>query len=379
MNTHRLSIRVPYTAMVVPHGARVVRPMVFRTDVPVDLRVVPAGDLPVAVSCRDMVPLYQNDSDRLDYVGNDGRLWLPIFDDEEWDGILRVETALDQLARGHGTLGWNANPFAAVGAKPVRPQKFAAAVPIEDVVLRAHEGDDRNEVAAAVGRLANDLILCEDGRVLRASPGPFWVERNGSCIDLMATGARLPDEHSHPFGVGRLETAAEFLKVEFPKRPWEVRGRAVIEDPGCLPDLDGLLTARSIVRQTWGRSMQGVLDLVPPEARACGEKAIAAAAVLHAMTPGTFVGEARGPAREGAPPATPEQIVAAVDEVRSFLEDHVFPDPSPRLKPAVDVWRRLYEQQSEPAIRRWDVYERDRLPVAERAPDLGAPAPGAAR
>ena len=42
-------------------------------------------------------------------------------------------------------------------------------------------------------------------RVLRASPGPFWVERNGSCIDLVASEFRLRDDHSHPFGVARLE------------------------------------------------------------------------------------------------------------------------------------------------------------------------------
>jgi hypothetical protein len=378
VRTHRVAIQVPYTAMVVPRGARTVRPMVFRTEIPVDLRVVPAGELPVAVSCREMVPSYQNDPVWLDYRGNDGRLWLPIADDGPRDGILRVETALDQLARGGAVLGWSANPFGAVGAKPVHPRKFAAAVPIEDVVLRAHEGDDRDEVAAAAARLAGDLILCEDGRVLRASPGPFWVERNGSCIDLVASEFRIRDDHSHPFGVARLETATEFLKSEMPNRPWEVRGRAVVQDPSCLPDLDALLTARSIARKNWGGTMNVALDKVTPAGREAGERAIAAAALLHGMTPETFVSELRGPGREGAPPVTPEQIVTTVEAVRTFIEDHVFPDPEPTLKPAVDLWRQLYRQVSEPSIRRWDLYERDRLTVEDLPPDLDLPAFGAA-
>lgn len=374
MRTERVSIAVPYRANVVPRGARGLREVVYRATLPIDLPVVAAGDLPVAVSCRDVPARYVTDRPTCDYFGWQGGLWLPLHDYDDPHLLLRAEKALRRLADGAAEFeDGETNPFAHVGPRPVSTAAFLQARPVEDVLLREHVGDDRDTCLAHAARLGSDLLLCEDGRVLRRSCGPFFATFDGKTIDLVASRHEPPGGAHHPFGPARLPEAVECFAMLAPGRPALVRGAVEIHDPACVPDLDALTTARGVAARYWARIFGLVSEGADAAHRIAAEAAIAAAARLRGLDPQYFVDHERSPTPEGIEPPGPQEILDAVELMRGFAEDRMFAADTPVSPATLDSFRGLWEQTVQPHLTRWHVFERDRLPVSEAAPDLDAP------
>lgn len=374
MKTERVPIAVPYRANVVPRGARVPREVVYRATLPVDLPVVAARDLPVAVSCRDIPARYITDQPTCDYFGWQGGLWLPLHDYDDPHLLLQAEKALRRLTDGTEEFeDGETNPFAHVGPRPVSKDAFLRARPLEDVLLREHLGDDRDTCLAHAARLASDLLLCEDGRVLRRSCGPFFATFDGKTIDLVASRHEPPGGGHHPFGPARLAEAVECFSMLAPDRPAKVQGAVEIHDPACVPDLDALATARGVATRYWARIFGVVSDGAEAGHRVAAEAAIAAAARLRGFDPHYFVDRERSPTPEGIETPGPQEVLDAVDLMRGFAEDRMFAVDTPVSPATLESVRNLWEQTVQPSLTRWHVFERDRLPVSEAAPDLDAP------
>lgn len=379
MRTERVSIAVPYRANVVPRGARSPREVVYRTTLPVDLPVVAPGDLPVAVICRNIPARYVTDRPICEYLGWGGSLWLPMHDHDDPDLLLRTGTALRRLEDGSEDLeDGETNPFAHVGPRPVSMDAFLRARPIEDVLVKEHLADDRQTSLAHAARLASDLLLCGDGRVLRRSCGPFFASFDDRTIDLAASRFAPPGGAHHPFGPGRLAEAVECFSMLAPGRTAKVRGEVAIHDPACVPDLDALATARGVSARYWARIFDVVSDGADTDHRVAAEAAIAAAAKLRGFDRHYFVDRECSPTPQGMEMPGPQEILDAVETMRGFAEDHMFAADSPASPATLGSLRHLWERTVQPMLARWDVFERDRLPIADTPPELGLPTIGAA-
>jgi hypothetical protein len=359
------------------------REVVYRAPLVVDVPVAARGDLAVAASCTDIPARYTNDVPRCDYLGRDGAdgLWLPMVDYDDPDLLLRVETAMRRLAVGSEELeDGEPNPFALVGRRPISRMDFLRARSIDDALLREHVEDDRPAALASAAALASDLMFCDDGRVLRRSPGPFYGSFEGRTVDLVATRFALPKGLKHPFGAQRLAEAVECFQMMVPDRPPSTRGTVEIHRPESMPDLDALLAARMATPRYWAKLFRSAVEGEAAEHRVAAESAIAAGARIRGLDPDFHASGSSDidPTAAGIRPPAPNDLVDAVETTRAFAENHLFASDSPVSAAVLSSLRDLWRQTMEPQITRWDVFERDRLPVAEVAPDLDRPAPGAA-
>lgn len=383
MRSARIEISVPYRALVVPRGARTAREVVYRAPLVVDVPVVAPGDLSVAASCTDIPARYTNDVPRLDYLGHDASdgLWLPMNDYDDPDLMLRVETAMRRLAIGSEELeDGEPNPFALVGQRPISKRDFLRAKSIDEVLLREHVGDERQTCLAAASALASDLMFCDDGRVLRRSPGPFYGSFEGRTVDLVATRFSLPKGLQHPFGAARLAEAVECFAMMVPNRRPATYGSVDIHRPELMPDLDALLTARLATPRYWAKMFRVAVEGEAVEHRAAAEAAVAAGARIRGLDPDFHASGSTDVDPNAAGFALPGavELVDAVELSRAFAENHLFAADSPASAPVLSSLHELWRQTIEPQLTRWDVFERDRLPVAEVAPELDAPGFGAA-
>jgi hypothetical protein len=383
MRSARVELSVPYRAVVVPRGARVAREVVYRASLVVDVPVVARADLSVAASCTDIPARYTNDVPRCEYLGHDEAdgLWLPMADYDDPDLVLRVETAMRRLAVGSEELeDGEPNPFALVGHRPISKMNFLRARSIDDVILREHVEDDRTASLASAAALASDLMFCDDGRVLRRSPGPFYGSFEGRTVDLVATRFSLPKGLQHPFGAARLAEAVECFAMMVPDRRPETRGTVEIHRPEQMPDLDALLTARLATPRYWAKMFRAAVEGEAVEHRVAAEAAIAAGARIRGLDPDFHASGSSDVDPSAAGFALPgaRDLVDAVELSRAFAENHLFSAASPVSAAVLTSLRDLWSQTMEPQLTRWDVFERDRLPVAEAAPELEAPGFGAA-
>lgn len=379
MRTHRIEIAVPYRATVVPRGARAPREVVYRAPLVIDLPVVSPGDMSLAVSCTDVPRRYVTDDVACDYLGYGGSLWLPMRDFDEPDLLLRVETALHRLSIGAEDLeDGEVNPFTHVGPRPVSKAAFLRSRSIDDVLLREHVEDDRSACLASAVELASDLMLCEDGRVLRRSPGPFFGIADGKTVDVTACRFSLPTVLRHPFGAARLAEAVECFATMVPDRPPVVVGKVEIHEPDCVPDLDAIVSARLATPRYWARMFRSFTGDEPSGHRVAADAAIAAGALIRGLDPDYHVGRESNPDPQGVRSPTASQLVEAVELTRAFAENNMFAADGPVSPSVMSSVRDLWRETMEPHLIRWDVFERDRLPVLDAAPDLEAPGFGAA-
>ena len=383
MRSARVEISVPYRALVVPRGARVAREVVYRAPLVVDVPVVAPGDLSVAVSCTDIPARYVNDLPRRDYLGHEAvdGLWLPMSDYDDPDLMLRVETAMRRLAIGSEELeDGEPNPFAIVGPRPTSRMDFLRARSIDEVFLREHVEDERQTCLASAATLASDLMFCDDGRVFRRSPGPFYGSFEGKTVDLVATRFSLPKGLQHPFGAARLAEAVECFAMMVPDRRPVTKGTVEIHQPERMPDLDALLTARLATPRYWAKMFRAAVEGEAAEHRVAAEAAIAAGARIRGLDPDFHVSGSSDvdPSAEGIRLPGPRELVDAVELSRAFAENHMFAAASPVSMAVLTSMRELWRQTMEPQLMRWYVFERDRLQVLDAAPDLEAPGFGAA-
>lgn len=383
MRSARVEISVPYRALVVPRGARTAREVVYRAPLVVDVPLVAPGDLAVAASCTDIPARYTNDMPRLDYLGHDASdgLWLPMNDYDDPELLLRVETAMHRLAVGTEELeDGEPNPFALVGPRPISKMDFLRAKSIDDVFLREHVEDERQTCLAAASALASDLMFCDDGRVFRRSPGPFYGSFEGKTVDLVAARFSLPKGLQHPFGAARLAEAVECFAMLVPDRRPVTRGNVEIRHPELMPDLDALLTARLATPRYWAKMFRTAVEGEAVGHVVAAEAAIAAGARIRGLDPHFHASGSSDvdASAAGIRPPGAQELVDAVELNRAFAENHLFAAATPASAAVVTAVRDLWRQTVEPQLTRWDVFERDRLPVIEVAPDLDAPGFGAA-
>lgn len=222
-------------------------------------------------------------------------------------------------------------------------------------------------------------MFCDDGRVLRRSPGPFYGSFEGRTVDLVATRFSLPKGLRHPFGALRLAEAVECFAMMVPDRPPETRGTVEIHRPELMPDLDALLTARLATPRYWAKMFRAAVEGEAVEHRVAAEAAVAAGARIRGLDPDFHASGSSDVDPSVAGIRTPAAIdlVDAVESSRAFAEDHLFSAASPVSAPVLTSLRDLWRQTMEPQLVRWDVFERDRLPVAEVVPDLDRSGPGA--
>lgn len=382
---HRISLRVPFAASVVLRGGRNARDVVCFARTAADLRVVAPEDLPVVVVATD---LSKGRPDETRYAGFDGDLWLPVGDGED---ALPAERVLALLAEGDPMLGAGMrNPFHDTGIRRHAPASVAAAKPLEEMVVRRVETEDREEVLARAARVAGDFLLCTDGSVWRRSVGPFLhcapdrpvavvaarhdlPSGRGANFSLdpieKAWNPALPGAH---FGVLRLAEALEHAGTEYGILADGIAGAFEILDEEHIPDHDAVVAARAAADLETGSWIRLQSLLAPPEQAAAGRTALAAAAAIHGLPVDAF-GQRFGGFRlpQGAPHPGPETLVAAVDAVRGYFADASTESGSVGRKASNGQWREHFERLRGDAHRRFDVYERERLPSFEAAPDLG--------
>ncbi|MGU3404837.1 hypothetical protein [Methylobacterium brachiatum] len=359
MSVERIRVPIPHVAHVVPRGARKPRPVCFRTEAVVGVRTAAASQLEVAVVTGGE----PGRNRRREYLGHDGALWLVCADDvgRPVDG----RAILDAISAGISFFAMMPNPFLQVGTD-LRSADFAEARPIDDMALRRIEADDREERLARAARVADDFLLVDDGRILRRSVGPFWICGEGIRPFVASPEWTLPTGPYTYFGITRDMEVREFATTE-----WGVdlsNDFVEIREPAYIPDLDGVVAARKVANFQvihWltglsggGAVDEGVLGTLRAAGRLYGREHAELAKGLRDY-----------PTCPGAPPAAPEEMVAAVEGIRTFFGGG-FEGRNSAHRDAYEIVRKLFEKSCAADLVRWDVYERDRLPVAEVAPDL---------
>ena len=364
---HRTVVAVPYNAMAVPKGGRIARPFVFRTDVPVEIEVV--RDPPTAVvSCDELVR-------ETAYLGHAGSLWLPVATASHAGAPpIAAEEALRRMGRGLGFGDANSseNPFLHVGPDRLHPDAFVAKGTIEDVALRSVASTDLAWTTAAAQRIAADLLLTEDGRLLRRSVGPLWGQYTADDLHIIPANFQLP---SGPelFACTRLAEAKEFWTQEHPRKSMRLRGTVEIHEPGCIPDHDAHIVARSVLRRECAAWLGDVAPCASPSVAALAERATRGYERVHGLGIDILSDRNRRnlPTPPSALPPTPEEIVEAVDAMRLFVAEMPGSIGSEEIRDVCDKWRSVYEDLAGRACRRFEQFERPRLPDPEGVPDFG--------
>ena len=371
---HRTTVAVPYEAIAVPRGARNARSFVFRAEVPIEIEMV--RDPQTAVLCRD-----ERARDTA-YLGHAASLWLPVAASPHLGGrAVAAEEALRRLTRGLGFCdgGHYDNPFLHVADDRLKPLDFAAIGPIEDAGLRSVVSSGLASAAAAAQRLARDFLLTEDGRLLRRSVGPFWGQYSADDLSIIPFDFKMPSG-SDMFACTRMAEAMEFRAQEHPRRNMNRRGMVEILAPGCVPDHDAHVAAKSVLRTECAAWMGDVAPLSSPSVAQLAERAQRGYERVHGRQIADLSHRDRRtlPAPASAVPPTPEQIVEAVDAMRLFVIEMPGSHDDEEILGVCDNWRSVYEDLAGRAIRRFDAFERHRLPDPERAPQIDlAPSPSA--
>lgn len=369
---HRTVVAVPYNAMAVPKGGRIARPFVFRTDVPVEIEVV--RDPPTAVvSCDELVR-------ETAYLGHAGSLWRPVATGPEKNAPpIAAEEALRRMGRGFGFWDVNSseNPFLHIGTDRLHPGAIVTKGAIEEAALRSVVSTDLAWTIAAAQRIAADLLLTEDGRLLRRSVGPLWGQYTADDLHIIPVDFQLP---SGPelFACTRLAEAKEFWTQEHPRKSLRLRGTVQINDPGCIPDHDAHIVARSVLRRECAAWLGDVAPCASPSVAGLAERAVRGYERVHGLGIDILSDRNRRnlPTPPSALPPTPEEIVEAVDAMRLFVAEMPGSIGSEEVRDVCDRWRSVYEDLAGRACRRFEQFERPRLPDPEGVPDFGlAPSP----
>ncbi|GJD90700.1 hypothetical protein BHAOGJBA_4242 [Methylobacterium hispanicum] len=362
----RTTVAVPYEANAVPKGARNSRSFVFRASVPIEIEIVrnPA----TAVLCRD------ERARETVYLGHDASLWLPVAASPNFGGhAIAAEDALRRLTRGLGFCdgGHYDNPFLHVADGRLKPGDFAAIGPIEDAALRSVESTGLAAAGAAARRLARDFLLTEDGRLLRRSVGPFWGQYTQDDLSIIPFDFKMPSGPDM-FACTRVAEAMEFRAREHPRRSMNRRGMVDILEPGCVPDHDAHVAARSVLRTECAAWMADVAPLASASVALLAEQAQRGYERVHGRRIADLSHKDRRtlPAPASAVPPTPEQIVEAVDAMRLFVTEMPGSHEDEEILGVCDNWRSVYEDLAGRAIRRFDAFERHRLPDPEGVPQI---------
>jgi hypothetical protein len=369
MSVERILAAVPYVGTVVPRGARKPRDVCFRAEAALEVRTAAASDLEIAVRTGGE-PDGMNR--RREYIGYDRALWLPVLDD--LGRPMTATAALGAIAAGGPRLGAQPNPFGRIG-RTLRVADFEAAAPLEEMPLRRLDTEDRVDVLARAARVAADLLLVDDGRILRRSVGPFWKMAENVAPYVVNPEFSLPTTGGILFGVLREDDAAEFADAEW--------GLAVsndfleIGDRRFIEDRDALIAARAIANF---RTMQGMAQIAKarPSLDPLLSPVLEAAGRLYGRDHAELSrGLLEYPACPGMPELAPSEIVEAAEGMRAFFENPL-ETRNDDVRKAFMLLRKQFETSVGPAVRRWDVHERDRLGVADEAPEIMPASPGAA-
>jgi hypothetical protein len=369
---HRIAVAVQYRANVVPKGARLPRVCTFRAFVPVDIEVVADPDL--AVVCRSRLDRTST------YHGHAGTLWHAVPSGwHEGSAPLQAEEALRRMSAGLGfdDAGGVANPFLELRPGQVHTAEFRMCRTIEETAIRSFHGDDLAEVSAAARRLAAEMILTTDGRIMRRSPGPFWGCHVAGRLEPMAVSFGLPLAKPDHFACTRLAEAKEFQKGERPGFV-SVQGEIEILAPECVPDRDAEVAARAVCQRGFAPWFAHVGPLASPSVAELAERAAAGFERIHGMPREILAAEAsrQWPTPAGSIPPTPAEIADAVESLRLFASEMPGPIDDPEVEAVCANWRSVFRDLAGRALRRYDDYERDRLPDPEGVPELDpAPSP----
>lgn len=363
---HRLAVAVPYRATVVPKGARHPRVETFRAFVPVDIEIV--ADPDVAVMCR-------NRFDRTStYHGHAGTLWHVVPTGWQNGSVpLQAEEALRRMSAGldFDTTGTVANPFLDLSPKRTHPAEFRMVRTIEETSIRSFHGDNLAEISAAARRLAAEMILTRDGRIMRRSPGPFWGCHVAGRLEPMSVTFGLPLAKPDHFACNRLAEAKEFQRGERPGFV-SVQGEIEILAPECVPDRDAEVAARAVCQRGFAPWFAHVGPLASPSVAELAERAAAGFERIHGMPREILAEEAsrQWPTPAGAVPPTSADIVDAVESLRLFASEMPGPIDDPEVEAVCANWRSVFQDLAGRALRRYDDFERDRLPDPEGVPEL---------
>lgn len=365
---HRMIVSVPYRASGVPKGGRIARPHVFRASVPVAIEIV--RDPATAVLCR------HEHGRETSYLGHDRSLWRPVT-----EGLHRgcktvpAEIALSRIESGLGLdkLDQVENPFLHLGERKILPGFFADKVAVENADMRSVEWTDRDSMAAAAQRIAGDLLLTTDGRLLRRSPGPFWGQYSGDDLHLIPSDFSLPSG-PEVFACNRLDEAMEFLAAEGGSRSVALRGRATIHMPECIPDHDAWIAARSLCRRQFASWFAYVAPLATEEVVLLARSAADGYERIHGLGIETMTSKdgANLPTPASATAPSPLHIAEAVDALRDFVASMPGPIGDAEVEGVCSQWRSVFADLAGRAIRRYDAFERHRLPDPQGVPDLDA-------
>lgn len=373
--TERVRIEIPafYRAGVVPKGARNPRTMVFRMQVPVDIEVVRSADL--AIGARAVMP---KDAGVYDYLVHGSRLFVPVR--AGWDPStppLRVDEGLANLAAGrdlHPETGV-ANPFARIGPRWISVEARAGVGRIDEMFLRSVEWEEREALVAEIHRLAADFRIDDQGRLLRASPGPHWGAFNVWSMEPNPCLYDPPRGVSSMFHATRKEEARDHLTRHMSgkiRMSHSVYGGIEIGDVGALPDRDalntvyGLFNARMfpIVNEASHAHDEGLRALADPVLR--GFELLWGASASIMADP-----RFRWAVPFGLPAPEPARLVACVDDLRTLIAV---------LRPREDLVDRGVQDDGavalfRAALVRWDEYEQPRLALDDPSPDLSFDGP----
>lgn len=363
MSHRRVSVPLPHVANAIPRGARKPREICFRTEATVEIRFASPSELGLAVVVGDELSIGGN-SRR--YIGFDGALWLPV--EVEVGRPIGHAEAIDAITTGSRKVGRMQNPFLEIG-QTSEAAFFHQSHSIEEMALRTVLADDRDDRIARATRVASDLLLIEGDRVLRRSVGPFW--RTGSNVRPFPVHPEfdLPGSEAVYFGIARHREALEFAEMEW--GVGQAPDRVEIRMPECVPDHDALVAARAVAANFDAiQAMNEIAKRMPDEAGLLDT--LQAAGSLYGRR---FTELARGlrgyRACPGMPPVAPTQVVAATERVRDFFGAPL-DAPDPKVREYHARSRELFERSVGMHIGRFDVCERDRLPVVKEAPDLDA-------
>jgi hypothetical protein len=373
MKTERISIAVPFRAQATPKGARAAREIVCRTAMPADVRVAPADAMVPAVVSRawDFKP----EAART-YYGFDGDLWLRVPDTSSNDEVLSVERAVADLASGRGYLGTMANPFLRVGERNVPMYKFVEAKPLEDLRLRVLESEDSARALPNAVRLAQDLLLCEDGYCYRRSVGPY-VEVVGAEGMRLVSGEFEPPRSAvyQPFCIARLEEAAEWGATVSDLFDGTLDGDVSILDRSFLPVHDAMSVALCVGDPSYGGWIAETSEGRDAEVLLSSDAALRGMARLRGVEVATLLAghKDRTEWPLGVEPPTPEEIVGAVDATRHHFEHHMDGFGEIRGSQLGSSYRALFERRMEATLARFDMCERGRLLPDAPHPELAIP------
>lgn len=372
MRTERISIAVPYRIMATPKGARVAREIVCRAHMPADLRMARTEEMvPAVVACSWD---YKPEATRT-YHSFDGALWLPMSDTSHDDGYLTVDRAVAQLAGGDRYVGTTANPFARTGATRVFYDDLAKSKRIEDLQLRKIDGDDGADVLANAARLADDLLLCEDGRCYRRSVGPHVQVFGDKGMRVFASICETPHTASHQyFSAGRLEEAAEYGAARWAGFEPSIEGDLEILDRSHLPDVDALAVATVVADPGYAHWIVEAAQGRDAEVVFAADDVVRRIGRMHGVEPDVLLADfeqVEWPL--GSIPATPEDIIGVVDATRSFFARHMEGYADKHSQGPGSSYRERFERRMAVTLARFDAYERHRLPIDEIPPDLTLP------